>query len=119
MGRTAFQAGGQTGSSKEAGEGDIPWAGDYITFKEILEWLEGPGIIKSDTDGFDALIIKALIPHLQRHFIPLIFFEGPTAEQQIRADFSDYLTACHALQRMVPSVIANEYWNAICQCRHQ
>jgi FkbM family methyltransferase len=97
VGKTTFGSDGQTGWSRAAGEHDEVWEGEYLTASEVLEWAKNPSIIKTDTDGFDAEILKALIPSLGRYFVPLILFEGPLEKQHINQSYQNFIEACDAL----------------------
>lgn len=99
IGKTSFSAQGQTGMSKAAQEGDAVWRGKYLTVSEMMNWSKGaPVVLKTDTDGFDAQIMHGVIPYLGRHFVPIVFFEGPSRDQHLEANYDDYLSVCRGLQ---------------------
>lgn len=100
VGKAAFSADSQTGFSRPARDGEVAWQGQYTTFSEIVDFSNSPLIVKTDTDGFDAEIIRSLVPHLGRRFIPVLLFEGPDERQVQDNDYSEFLLACSSLQRI-------------------
>ncbi|MDI6838623.1 MAG: FkbM family methyltransferase [Rhizobiaceae bacterium] len=100
LGKTAFGSNGQTGWSKPAETSADLWSGEYLPITEMMKWAIGPTVIKTDTDGFDAQILKGLIVHLQANFVPLIFFEGPLESQFSDGSYGDFVSVCNALQGM-------------------
>jgi FkbM family methyltransferase len=101
FGKVAFEAGGQTGFSRIAGNRDS-WHGDYISFDELYSFNHKNFIIKSDTDGFDDQIIRAAVSQVNKpaHCIPFIYFEGPSSDQMRIRDFDSFIETIDLLQRL-------------------
>ncbi|WP_320196210.1 FkbM family methyltransferase [Agrobacterium rosae] len=101
VGKTFFATDGQTGNSRRAVEGETAFQGDHISSRDIMRWADGrPTVIKTDTDGFDADIIRSILPYLSQQMVPLIFFEGPTYLQSAEQDVDAYIEVCRSLQNM-------------------
>ena len=98
-GRVAFSSGSQTGFSRETEATDQAWHGDYVSLED-LGLGDGQFLVKTDTDGFDATIIAALLdsvsPTCQE--VPIIFFEGPSSEQMLSGDLAEWMTVINRLQ---------------------
>lgn len=108
LGKVAFASTARTGDSHPLREGEQAWDGEYVTFAEVFTGRAGAFIVKTDTDGFDAQILKALLPHLEHGGVdvPIIFFEGPGKLQIPVRDFRDYEEAAHALQDLGYEILA-------------
>ncbi|MET3781263.1 FkbM family methyltransferase [Brevundimonas sp. 1080] len=98
VGKVAFSGNEQTGATRISSEGDDIWSGPYITFSDLLSNRSGPVIIKTDTDGFDADIIKSALPHISSgREIPILYFEGPSEAQMRSGDYLEYVAVCDQL----------------------
>lgn len=96
VGKVAFVSGDQTGATRSAERDDSVWGGEYVTFTELFENSSGPFIVKTDTDGFDALIVNSSLPHIEKKLadVPVIFFEGPSEDQMRSGSYQGYVDVC-------------------------
>ena len=96
VGKVAFVSGDQTGATRSAERDESVWGGEYVTFTDLFSNSAGPYIVKTDTDGFDALIVKSALPHIQNKNadVPVIFFEGPSEDQMKSGSYKDYTDVC-------------------------
>jgi FkbM family methyltransferase len=102
VGHVEFIVGSQTGGSREAPSGAETWGGDYVTLRDLSQHIIEPIILKSDTDGFDALIVASAIPLIASRQIrvPIIFFEGPSATQIKANDCQPWVDVCIELEKL-------------------
>lgn len=99
-GRVAFQSGSQTGFSAEATHTEKAWEGECVTFHELGIPGSGRFIVKTDTDGFDAKIVSALLDSVQGIYesVPIVFFEGCSAPQIEGGDLEEWTQVIARLQ---------------------
>lgn len=98
VGRVAFSGNEQTGATRFSPEDDDIWSGEYVTFSELLSDSNGPVIIKTDTDGFDADIVESVLPHISSgREIPILYFEGPSEDQMRSGKYLGYVAVCDEL----------------------
>lgn len=98
VGKVSFSGNEQTGATTAADEVTSNWQGGYVTFGQIFSKEEGPVIIKTDTDGFDAEIVQAAMPYLRGGAdVPVVYFEGPSENQMRASDFEKYVSVCEEL----------------------
>lgn len=99
VGRVEFSSGGQTGKT-ELVHGEGNWSGEYVTFSGLLTDRTADYIIKSDTDGFDLHIMNDLGHFLDKSDVnvPVIFFEGPSADQLQGGDIADWCDCVTKIQ---------------------
>lgn len=76
------------------------WSGDYIAFDEIINDSQLSYVVKTDTDGFDVVIVNDLIITAERigASIPIIFFEGPHETQTSSGKIEEWLSLFVSLQ---------------------
>lgn len=98
IGRVSFSSGAQTGATYSVKNAENGWAGENISFSELLTDPDKQYIVKSDTDGFDSQIIRSLIGFLDQLDIPIIFFEGPTEEQLREGNLDEWITLLSKIQ---------------------
>lgn len=98
----SFSSGGQTGKTEVARDGAGVWQGERTTFDDLLHDRDKSYVIKTDTDGFDLHIINSLSEIIQRKNldVPVVFFEGPSADQLINNDIADWFDSIIKLQNI-------------------
>jgi len=99
VGKVAFSGNDQTGETRAITSEAGAWQGNYVTFAGLMATHDGPLIIKTDTDGFDAEIVKSAIPHLKsgKSSVAAIYFEGPSELQMRDGDYIEYAKICDEL----------------------
>lgn len=94
----SFEAGDGTGMTR-LGE-DMKFDGAHLHPVQVLAELRTPCMIKSDTDGFDGYIIRALIAQMDATVRPaIITFEGPTPQQVARHEATYHHAALTKLMK--------------------
>jgi FkbM family methyltransferase len=102
VGKLSFISGNQTGFSfvTEKDQDADRWRGEYVSCDELFEDMDQTYIVKTDTDGFDCHIVLEIMNYISFNDrkVPVLFFEGPSAEQVRLRDMSVWLRAFAVLQ---------------------
>ena len=87
-----YQSSGQTGATTIR-HNEHSQHFETISFEEILINNNTNYVIKSDTDGFDVIIINSLINAIikKKFQVPIIYFEGPTESDMNLGNISSWL----------------------------
>lgn len=101
-GAISFSSGGQTGKTEVVQDSESVWQGECTTFDDLLHNRDKSYVIKTDTDGFDLHIINSLSEIIQRKNldVPVVFFEGPSADQLMSNDIADWCDSISRLQNI-------------------
>lgn len=89
--------GGTGGTLIENGAGTYKDA--TISTASLLAMTTGPLVFKTDTDGFDQIILADLLLDMEKakRTPEIISFEGPTDQQMRAGDYADYLTVIKSM----------------------
>lgn len=100
VGNVTYSENDQTGSSRPGAAGTAVYGGDYVTLGTLLAHGHGKTFLKTDTDGFDADILNALLgtANFVPAEVPLIFFEGPDKKQMQGQPLEDWIALLGRLQ---------------------
>uniref|UniRef100_UPI00404821C4 hypothetical protein n=1 Tax=Yoonia sp. TaxID=2212373 RepID=UPI00404821C4 len=75
-------------------QGAGTYHGPTLSVGALLARTSGPLVFKTDTDGFDQVILGGLLAEMRggHPLIDIIAFEGPTQQQMGESDYNDFLT---------------------------
>jgi len=99
--KVKFSSGSRTGATTVVEKYEDAWRGDSITTEAILDQVRDNFVFKTDTDGFDAEIVKdldrVLSARIERPSV--VFFEGADSQQMLAKQYLPFVEATALLQR--------------------